>query len=73
MYACTRSKQEKWGAVCIASVQIYIYVGVHDGNGFEIYNLWYAYVVMKCFTIHIYNEQMACILTRSGDQMAGHA
>ena len=33
--------------------------GVYNSNGFEVYNLWYAYVVMKCFTTktkqkHIY-------------------
>ena len=25
-------------------------VGVYSSNGFEVYNLWYTYVVMKCFT-----------------------
>ena len=23
-------------------------VEMHDSNGFEVYNLWYIYVVMKC-------------------------
>ena len=28
---------------------IYIYGGVYNSDWFEVYNLWYAYVVMKCF------------------------
>ena len=26
-------------------------VGVYNSNGFEVYNLWHAYVVMKYFTV----------------------
>ena len=46
---------------------------VYNSNSFVVFNLWYAYVVMKCFTttttIYIMNK-MACILTRSSDRMA---
>ena len=38
-------------------------VGMYNSNDFGVFNLWYAYVVMKCFTskqnknkICIYNE-----------------
>ena len=52
-------------------------VGMYNSNDFRVFNLWYAYVIMKCFTskqnknkICTYNEQMACILTRSSDLIA---
>ena len=45
---------------------------MYNSDWFEVYNLWYAYMVMKCFTTtkKTYNAQMACKLTRISNQVA---
>ena len=48
LYKEKNNKKEN-GESCV-TVRYIFFGGVYDSNGFEVYKLWYAYVVSKCFT-----------------------
>ena len=53
MYVCSYKEQnnKKHNRESCVTVRYNIYIyGVYNSNVFEVYKLWYAYVVMECFT-----------------------
>ena len=71
MYVCLYEEQnnKKENRESCVTVRYKNKFGMYNSNGFEVYKLWCTCFVRKCCTattkMYRYNEQMACILTRS--------
>ena len=56
-YLCQEQNNMQENRESCVTVRYKKIFGVYNNNGFEVYNLWYAYVVMKCFTATTKNKR----------------